>query len=220
MMRVEYAYVRLPEPDGQLFRCAQATLAEMFDIAVNTCRIDGPDLLDAFVASGLDRQFERLNPVYVAGKSAVELVESLAPVLGERISLPHLVATAPLVDYWVGWSVAYYQHETGTPYRRIFEAVPYGEFAASYHPLHEAPESKFVEVFEPRIRDPRNPTRLAVQRKAARLSQEQLAERSGVGLRSIQMYEQKNKNVNRASAETLLRLSRALGCNMEDLMEL
>ena len=52
------------------------------------------------------------------------------------------------------------------------------------------------------------------------MSQAELAKQAGVGLRSIQMYEQRNKNINHASAETLLRLSRALHCSMEDLMEL
>ena len=50
-------------------------------------------------------------------------------------------------------------------------------------------------------------------------SQRELAYRSGVGLRSIQMYEQRQKDINKAQAQTLLRLSRVLYCSMEDLME-
>ncbi len=50
-------------------------------------------------------------------------------------------------------------------------------------------------------------------------SQSQLAKMSGVSLRSIQMYEQRNKDINKAQAETLLRLARTLGCRMEDLLE-
>ena len=50
-------------------------------------------------------------------------------------------------------------------------------------------------------------------------TQKELSERSGVSLRSIQMYEQRNKDINKASAETIYRLSKALGCNMEDLIE-
>ena len=56
-------------------------------------------------------------------------------------------------------------------------------------------------------------------RTAYGCTQAELAKRSGVSLRSIQMYEQRNKDINKASAETLLRLSRVLGCTMEDLME-
>ena len=56
-------------------------------------------------------------------------------------------------------------------------------------------------------------------RTAYGCTQAELAKRSGVSLRSIQMYEQRNKDTNKASAETLLRLSKVLGCTMEDLME-
>jgi DNA-binding Xre family transcriptional regulator len=34
------------------------------------------------------------------------------------------------------------------------------------------------------------------------------------------MYEQRNKNINKASADTLLSLSRVLGCTIEDLIEI
>ena len=33
------------------------------------------------------------------------------------------------------------------------------------------------------------------------------------------MYEQKRNDINKAQAETLLKLSKVLGCNIEDLME-
>ena len=50
-------------------------------------------------------------------------------------------------------------------------------------------------------------------------TQAELAKRSNVSLRSIQMYEQRNKDINRASAETVLNLAKVLGCTMEDLLE-
>lgn len=50
-------------------------------------------------------------------------------------------------------------------------------------------------------------------------SQKKLAEMSGVSLRSIQMYEQHNKDINKAQSESLYRLAKALGCKMEDLLE-
>ncbi|MBQ3328748.1 MAG: helix-turn-helix transcriptional regulator [Eggerthellaceae bacterium] len=218
MAQVNYAYVRLP--DDAVFPDARETLAELFDIAINECGIGPDDFVGAFLASGVAREFERLNPVFAVGKSAPELFDIVAGSLGAPAEAPAVCATAPLVDYWVGWMLAYYQHETGTPFDRMFESVPYEEFAASYHPLHEAPDQKFLEVFEPRIRPAGNPTRLAVQRRIMGLSQPELADLSGVGLRSIQMYEQKNKNINRATAETVLRLSRALHCTMEDILEL
>lgn len=57
-------------------------------------------------------------------------------------------------------------------------------------------------------------------RTKADLTQAQLAEISGVSVRMIQYYEQGVKDINKASGETLYMLSRALGCKMEDLLEL
>lgn len=51
------------------------------------------------------------------------------------------------------------------------------------------------------------------------MSQRELADLSGVSLRSIQQYEQRTKDINKTVTESLLALSRALGCRMEDLME-
>ena len=50
-------------------------------------------------------------------------------------------------------------------------------------------------------------------------TQAELSKRSGVSLRSIQMYEQRNKNINKASVETIYSLAKVLGCSMEDLIE-
>ena len=56
-------------------------------------------------------------------------------------------------------------------------------------------------------------------RTAYGLTQAELAKRSGVSLRSIQMYEQRNKDINKASVETVYGLARVLGCSVEDLIE-
>lgn len=50
-------------------------------------------------------------------------------------------------------------------------------------------------------------------------SQAELASLSGVSLRSVQMYEQRHKDINKAGAETVFRLAKALGCTVEDLIE-
>lgn len=38
-------------------------------------------------------------------------------------------------------------------------------------------------------------------------------------LNDKRMYEQRNKDINKASAETVLSLAKVLGCTMEDLLE-
>lgn len=196
-------------------------LAETFDCCVNDGGLDGQQVARAFIASGLAEQFERQNPVYVTGKSGFELASLLATYM--RAPFPELPAPrydrSP--DYWVGWSVAWFQLKTGRPYRAAFDSFSYKDLREMYHPLHEADESKFIEVLQQKLDalNANRPTRLRSMREAFGLSQSELARHANVGLRAIQMYEQHNKDINHAQATTLYRLSRVLGCGIEDLLE-
>ena len=51
------------------------------------------------------------------------------------------------------------------------------------------------------------------------MSQSELAKQSGVPVRTIQQYEQGQKEIDHARGETLLRLARALACSIEDILE-
>lgn len=62
-------------------------------------------------------------------------------------------------------------------------------------------------------------SRLQEMRTRAGISQSELAKRSGVGVRLIQDYEQKHKNIDGAKIATLAALSRALECRITDIME-
>lgn len=63
-------------------------------------------------------------------------------------------------------------------------------------------------------------SKLQDKRKAAGLSQSKLADRVGVSFRMIQHYEQGSLDINKAAAETVYRLAKALGCDMVELLEL
>ena len=90
-----------------------------------------------------------------------------------------------------------------------------------YYPLHEADERKFAEIMDGHIqaKSAEEPTRLQFYRKLAGYSQKQLSVASGIALRSIQMYEQRNKDINKAQFATVHKLARTLGCGMENLLE-
>lgn len=74
-------------------------------------------------------------------------------------------------------------------------------------------------TMEKRMKESYPETNLKRIRTAYGCTQAELAEKAGVSLRSIQMYEQRNKDINRASAESLYRIAKVLGCSMEDLIE-
>lgn len=62
-------------------------------------------------------------------------------------------------------------------------------------------------------------TNLKLLRKRANLSQRELAELSGVSVRTIQQYEQRQKNINKAQAEYLVMFAQILCCEVIDLLE-
>lgn len=62
--------------------------------------------------------------------------------------------------------------------------------------------------------------RLKLLRIQSGLSQLQLSERSGIKLKSIGNYEQGRRDLNHARGYILYRLSQALDCTIEDLLDI
>lgn len=102
---------------------------------------------------------------------------------------------------------------------QIFKVLSFEELQKMYYTLHEADITKFVGIVDSKIKEYFPETNLKRIRTAYGFTQAELAERSGVSLRSIQMYEQRNKNINKASADTMYSLAKVLGCTMENLIE-
>ena len=88
-----------------------------------------------------------------------------------------------------------------------------------YSVYHEMDVSKFIETMDERCSTELPECRLKKLRESRGLSQAELAKISGVSLRSIQMYEQRVNDIDKAQAQTIYKLSRVIGCAMEDLLE-
>lgn len=63
-----------------------------------------------------------------------------------------------------------------------------------------------------------NPTRLEATRRAAGMSRKKLSELSGISSRVIERYEQGRTDINDASASHVRNIAKALGCQMENIM--
>lgn len=61
--------------------------------------------------------------------------------------------------------------------------------------------------------------KLQQKRLEAEMTQQQLADASGVNVRIIQYYEQGYRDINGARVVTVKRLADALGCRIEELIE-
>lgn len=199
---------------------AQSALGDAFDYAINTCGIPGDDFVKLFCGSSLSRRMENGEPSLLSGKSGIEIaIEIIAETTGkqlEAIPTEHMERSA---EYWIGWAVAYYQWYSARRYSDIFKAIPYDDLQKMYYTLHEADITKFVVIADERVREYFKDTSLKRIRTAYGCTQAELAKLSGVTLRSIQMYEQRRKYINKASAETLYNVAKVLGCTIEDLLE-
>lgn len=87
-----------------------------------------------------------------------------------------------------------------------------------YGVLHEADPSKAVSVFD-EIMKRESETNLARLRKAKGLSQSQLANSADISVRSIQLYEQRKADINKAQHNHLKAMSQVLGCTTDDISE-
>lgn len=199
---------------------AQSVLGDAFDYAVNICDIPGNDFVKLFVASSMSKRMENGEPACLAGKSGIEIVlEIVAETKEQELQIEPRDQFGRSKEYWIGWAVAYYQWYSDRKYRDIFKVLSFEDLQKMYYTLHEADITKFADIVDSKIKEYFTDTNLKRIRTVYGLTQAELAERSGVSLRSIQMYEQRNKNINKASADTIYRLARVLGCIMEDLIE-
>ena len=199
---------------------AKKSLGTMFDYAVNDCKYKIEWLVELFLKSGYAKKFETGNPAVVSGMSGVELTRNIVyAVYKEDIVIEAVQPFDKTPEYWAGWALASYQWYSGYRFEDIFERVRMSEILDMYPLFHEMDITRFYEAMDEKMMQPLPDSKLKKVREAAGLSQRELAEKSGVSLRSIQMYEQKNNDIDKAQAHSLYKLAVVLGCSMEDLME-
>lgn len=199
---------------------AQALLGDAFDYAINACGVAGDSFIKLFSVSSVSNRIENGEPSYLLGKSGIETaVDVLVETTGKAPTAKPQANFSRSREYWIGWAVAYYQWFSGRKFSDIFKVLSFEDLQQMYSPLHEADVTKFADIVDAKVREYFADTNLKRIRTLYGCTQAELAKRSNVSLRSIQMYEQRNKDINKASAETVLSLAKVLGCTMEDLLE-
>jgi len=199
---------------------AARNFGNMVDYAINDCEIGGCLFLHMFISSGLAHRFERGNPKVVAGMSGVDLaMEAITKATGNAPKVIPSMINYRTPEYWSGWALAHYQWQTARSFASILRFMPFSEILKMYYTLHEEDITKFYESADEIFTQARPQTNLKRIRETAGLSQSKLAAEAGVSMHSIQMYEQRNKDINKAQALQVVKIARALGCEVEDLLE-
>ena len=198
---------------------ARTSLGSMLHFAVYDLKYDLTEFYRMCLNSGIAERFGHGESGLIAGRSGIELAYTvLYTVTGKYCNTKPSYAMNKSPEYWAGWALAYYQWHSNQSFNRIDETVPIKEIVNMYSPLHEADILKYVEIMDNKMSKSSAVSRLARLRSYAGLTQRMLADRSGVSIRMIEQYEQGRKDLSKASAETILKLSQVLRCSMEELL--
>ena len=206
--------------DEAYIHSAQNILGHAVDFAIITLELDPDEFGNAFSVSNASKQFASGNPRYVAGINGCELTR----IVLEQTKTPfNDTEDAMYLDkspeYWSGWALAFYQWFSDRSFTEILTAIHLSEIITMYPVYHEMDIEHFAQHMNELMKKAVPFTRLKAKRNNCGMSQSELASKSGVALRQIQLFEQRQRDINSAAAITLLRLSKALHCQIEDLIE-
>ncbi len=209
------------ESEYSFFIEAMKNLGEAFDYAKCAYNLNMDSFLGMFIISGYAKRFEHEDNSILYDMSGSELVLNIFDKIGYRVEIvEHANNFYYSKEYWCGYILAYYQHKTNLTFKYIHSKISMEEILSLYPTLHEASEDKFIDVVSTIIKSRIDNSRFQEERKKLNLSQKELADQSGVNLRTLQQYELKTKDINKASVSSVIALAKVLCCNVEDILEL
>lgn len=225
---------------------ASDTLGRMLDYAAYSLHHEIPAMMELFIASGEASCFERGDIRTIAGMSGIELAYEVLERSGITYDRTQPRYTKSLsAEYWCGYALAQIQWKSCAPFSRIIQKFSVQDFISEYAkdrftfldslPLDisdsersqltrefgltesEAAVSRFIRaaagdssgIYGRTLKD------LRIRRG---LSQSGLAKAAGIPVRTIQQYEQGQKDLSRAGAAYLISLARVLNCEPSHLI--
>lgn len=197
---------------------ARKTLAGMLDYMVNDVGYKLSDAFDMFIMKGYAKLFSKGDASIIVGKSGIELAYDILNDYDVELIKPRYSMNRSK-EYWVGWSLAYYQWYSDRSFKEINDVVPIDEIHEMYDPFHEMDIQHFIKHMETLFKERVKETNLKRKRLNLNMTQKELALESGIPLRTIQQYEQRQKDINKAQGIYLYQLSKVLYCDIEELLE-
>ncbi len=196
---------------------ASASIGIMVHDAVHQFGCDGSEFLFRFSNSTVAAEMEAGNPRYLMGRSGLELfLEVEEQTAGRQIITPSVDCSTKSEEYRTGWLLAQYQWYSGRTFRDILETMPYDKLADLSPAL---PGTDLKNIFATLNEHfALEESRLKRIRRGCGMTQEELSDLSTVPLSTIRAYERKAKDIKKAQADILLRLSHVLKCSIQDLL--
>ena len=200
---------------------AREAVGTIFSYAINDLKLAPNWAAKIFTFSNISKMIEKGNPGILVAFSKEECAYLTLKEHYKNFKYPVFEANLKETkEFWSGSILALIQHQTGRTFKDILDHVSFRQLLNMYDECYLMERSAAVEEICNRyLKEEDVPTKLKTIRTQCGLSQSELADKSGVSLRMIQLYEQKVNLIDSASASTLCKLSIALDCDIKDLLE-
>ena len=197
---------------------AQTTFAVMLDFSVYDLKYELKDFYRKFLDSDISKLFENGDTSIISGKSGIELALNVTGDFSKAGNYRPVMDRS--AEFWTGWSLSYFQWSCALSFRKINDVIPIEEVCEMYDPYHEMDISQFYDHMIELYKSRKTVSNLQCLRLKAGISQMELAEMTEIPVRTIQQYEQKQKNINAARSEYIIKIAKVLNCDTIDLLEL
>ena len=118
-------------------------------------------------------------------------------------------------EYWVGYILVFIQRAVRRSFKEIFALYLCSRLLRDYDTYGDMDPIEMVKKIKQYIS---MSNKLKQFREKKKMTQQELANNSHVTVKNIKAYEDGTVDISKAQGDTLFRLSRALGCTIEELL--
>lgn len=223
------------------------SVGKMLDHAVYSLHQNADTFFALFITSGLAAKLQKADISIISGNSGIELSYEVMKRCGisyERTTPRHTTGLSK--EFYAAHALAHIQYDTGIPYDELIHIISVSDIIRLYDNYHsravsllpwqmsDSDRAEAIEEIKSGFTDElrnafeaaglnslhiKKETHLKEMRLRNGLSQSRLAAASGIPVRTIQQYEQRRKDINKASADSIIRLAYVLNCEPSSLLE-
>lgn len=212
----------------------KSNLGAMLDCGINTLEFGPRDFYNMFLDSDMSDKINRGDAYSICTLGGVELAEYVVCFAMNNSKYIHVkkasdpafnqhlndaIINVNSKEYWAGTVIAEYAWEKNMSYQELDGYISVEEVIGLYKDFVNA-DSLVINIrLDEMLNAKKKVAKLKLRREMLGLSQSELAEQSGIPLRTLQQYEQRRKNINNAKAVYLVDLASVLRCEVRDLIE-
>lgn len=188
-------------------------LGEIFQKAACIKGFEINKFAQEFAKSGIAHAIEYGNVEYLMSEKIGEDITNL--ICSEYEFDIEDVNKSNVQEYWIGYILVYIQRAVRRSFKEIFALYSCSRLLNDYDVYNAMNPLEIVKKIKQYISVG---NKLKQFRERGKMNQLELSNKSNVTVKNIKAYEDGTVDISKAQGDTLFRLSRALGCTIEELL--